>query len=248
MCRFIKEAGGSVVQRLRNSVRGLRDLFFPRRCIVCGRPLQLDEKEICPECFAGMPLTWFWDWPQNAAFERMAAKIEIEAAASFIRFTGLSPYRGIQYGIKYRSRQELGYRMGRLFGGYLAGSREFRNIDIVVPVPLHPLRRWSRGYNQSEAIASGIACALGKPLETKLVRRSRYTRSQTKLSGAAKSRNVSGAFAVYPRRAGELAREGVRNVLLVDDVMTTGATLTACASALTPVFRIYIASLAFVGE
>ncbi len=215
---------------------------------MCGRPLRLEEKEICPECFAGMPLTWFWDWQQNAAFERMAVKIEVEAAASFIRFSRQSPYRRIQYGIKYCGRKELGYRMGRLFGGYLAGSREFREIDIVVPVPLHPLRRWSRGYNQAEVIASGIADALGKPLETKLVRRRRYTRSQTKMSAGAKARNVRGAFAAYPRHVGELAREGVRNVLLVDDVMTTGATLAACASVLATDFRIYVASLAFVGE
>lgn len=235
------------VERLRMSASGLRDLFFPRRCVVCGRVLGDGELEICPECFGEMPLTRFWDWVQNGAFEKMASKIEVEAAASLLRFSSGSPYRKILYSIKYGGRQELGYRMGRLFGSYLSGSREFAQVEIVVPVPLHPLRRWKRGYNQAEVIAAGIADSLGKPLETHLVHRTRFTRTQTRLSVEAKAANVRGAFAADRGRLEELAGRGVRNVLVVDDVMTTGSTLAACASVLAPEFRIHIASLAFVG-
>lgn len=233
---------------LAEAVRGLRELFFPRKCVVCGRVLSIGEEDICEACIDGLPLTWQWCVVQNTAFERMARRFDVEAAASLIRFGSESDYRHIVYGIKYGGRRALAVRMGRMLGGYLASSGEFRRCQAVVPVPLHPLRRWKRGYNQAELIARGVAEALGIPLETRLLRRRRHTRTQTRLHGAAKARNVAGAFAVDAAWAGRLREEGLTRILLVDDVLTTGSTLAACAAPLIPEgFRMAVATLAIAG-
>ena len=222
--------------------KDLVDLLFPRRCCVCEGPLSTGENDICEDCLADLPLTYFWDWAQNPAFERMVRHAPVEAAASLFFFREEAGYNHILHSIKYLGRKELGRRMGRLLGEKLSSSRQFAGIDAVVPVPLHPLRRWKRGYNQAEIIAEEVARALGKPLLTDLLRRQRRTRTQTRLSGEAKARNVRGAFApgkgVYP---------AVKHILLIDDVLTTGATLGECAATLMPGFRISVASLAFVG-
>lgn len=229
------------------AVRGLRELFFPRRCVVCGGVLSEDERDICGVCLEELPLTYQWDIVQNAAFERLARRFEVEDAAALFFFGSESDYRRIIYGIKYGGRRQLGRQMGALLGTYLAKSRSFGGCQAVVPVPLHPLRRWKRGYNQAEEIARGVAQAMGLPLETHLLRRSRYTKTQTKLSGGAKTRNVQGAFRTDPRRTAALHAAGIRHLLLVDDVLTTGSTLAACASPLlTAGFRPHCATLAFV--
>lgn len=228
---------------------GLRELFFPRRCIVCGKFLDAEAEDLCGNCLEDLPLTYQWDIVQNVAFERLARRFDVEAAASLFFFGAESDYRKILYGIKYGGRRHLARQMGRLLGTYLADSRAFSRCQAVVPVPLHPLRRWRRGYNQAEDIARGVAEAFGLPLETALLRRRRYTKTQTRLRGTAKTKNVQGAFRLNPRRAAELQSAGIRHLLLIDDVLTSGATLAACAAPLTAGgFRLSCATLAFAGS
>ena len=228
------------------SLTGLRDLFFPRRCRVCGHPLETGEEDVCRECFDDLPLTYQWETVQNAAFERLAARFEPQAAAALFFFRAGSDYRKIIYAVKYGGRRRLGYRMGFMLGERLATNREFLRCQAVVPVPLHPLRLWKRGYNQAEDIALGIAGAMGLPLETGLLRRRRHTRTQTGLKGIAKAKNVEGAFRIDAERAAELRTEGTGELLLVDDVLTTGSTLAASAAPLTAAgFRVSCAILAF---
>ena len=239
---------GLFFQSLQESLRGLRDLFFPRKCMVCGRFQTTDEQDLCAACLEELPLTYQWDIVQNAAFERLARRFDVEAAAALFFFGAASDYRKIVYGLKYGGRRRLAVRMGYLLGSQLAGNREFRRCQAVVPVPLHPLRRWTRGYNQAEEIARGVAQAMGIPLEIRLLRRHRDTRTQPRLRGAAKAKNVRGAFSCDPRRAAELQADGIRHLLLIDDVLTTGSTLAACAAPLSAAgFRISCATLAFAG-
>lgn len=230
------------------SLLGLRDLFFPRHCRVCGRPLGNGEEDVCGTCLDDLPLTYQWETVQNAAFERLAAHFEPQAAAALLFFRAGSNYRNIIYAVKYGGRRHLGYRMGFMLGERLAANREFLRCRAVVPVPLHPLREWKRGYNQAEVIARGIADAMGLPLETDLLRRRRYTRTQTRLKGIAKAKNVEGAFRMETGRADALRKEGVVELLLVDDVLTTGSTLAASAAPLTAAgFRVSCATIAFAG-
>lgn len=232
-----------------SGLRGLRELFFPRRCVVCGGFLSMDEQDLCTDCLAGLPLTYQWEIGQNAAFERLARRFEVEGAAALLFFGTESDYRKILYRIKYGGRCQLGYQMGLRLGTCLTGSRMFRRCQAVVPVPLHPLRRWRRGYNQAEAIARGVAAAMGLPLETSLLQRSRYTRTQTRLRGDAKTKNVQGAFRLDPTVAARLQEAGIHHLLLIDDVLTTGATLAAAAAPLLPAgFHVSCATLAFAGS
>lgn len=237
-----------IIEAFGNSAVDLRDILFPRRCCVCKDPLCTDEKDICTACLEDLPLTYFWDWAQNPAFERLVRHAPVEAAASLFFFREEAGYSHILHSIKYAGRKELGLYMGRMLGERLASSSCFAEIDAVVPVPLHPLRKWSRGYNQAEIIASAVAEAMGKPLRADLLYRKRRTRTQTKLHGQAKRSNVSGAFAL--RRLPEPLFSGTGSkphILLIDDVLTTGSTLAECANTIMPHCKVSAASLAFVG-
>jgi len=238
----------NLVSEMKLCVKGLRELFFPRKCIVCGQMLEMDERDVCAACLAELPLTYQWTIGQNAAFERLARRFDVEAAASLFFFGSESDYRHILYGIKYGNCRQLGFRMGFLLGSHLAESRLFSRCQAVVPVPLHPLRRWKRGYNQAEIIARGVAAAMNLPLETKLLRRRRYTKTQTQLQGIEKTTNVQGAFALDDRHVQILQNKGIRHLLLVDDTLTTGSTLAASAAPLLAThFKVSCTTLAFVG-
>lgn len=231
------------------ALQGLGGLFFPRHCLVCGRVLSEAERDLCRPCLEELPLTYQWDIVQNAAFERLARRFELEAAATLFFFGSESPYRRIIYGIKYGDRRALAERLGRLLGDFLARNADFRACQAVVPVPLHPLRHWKRGYNQAERIARGIAAALQIPVETKLLRRHRHTKTQTRLHGEAKTLNVKDAFRLNGKRASALRAQGISRLLLVDDVLTSGSTLSACAALLHPPgFRLCAATLAFASQ
>ena len=230
------------------AARGLSEMFFPRKCVVCGCFLDTGERDICGGCLEELPLTYHWDIVQNAAFERLARRFEVQDAASLFFFGAESDYRNILYGIKYGGRREFGRSLGRLLGRKLADAKAFGNCHAVVPVPLHPLRQWKRGYNQAEEIARGVAEELGLPVETGLLKRHRRTRTQTKLHGEAKSRNVQGAFSLNDEKLPQLLENGIYRLLLIDDVLTTGSTLAACAAPLLEVgFSISVATLAFSG-
>lgn len=238
----------NLVSEMKLCVKGLRELFFPRKCIVCGRMLEMDERDVCATCLAELPLTYQWTIGQNAAFERLARRFDVEAAASLFFFGSESDYRNILYGIKYGNRRQLGFRMGFLLGSHLAESRLFSRCQAVVPVPLHPLRRWKRGYNQAEIIARGVAAAMNLPLESKLLHRRRYTKTQTQLQGIEKTTNVQGAFALDDRHVQILQNQDIRHLLLVDDTLTTGSTLAASAAPMLAThFKVSCTTLAFVG-
>ena len=226
---------------------GLRELFFPRFCAVCGRPLEWDEKDFCIECFSDIPLTYFWDWEDNSLRRRLEEKCSVEYGVSLFHFSLESPYHYLMHRIKFEGGKNLGYRLGYLLGLYMKDGAGFGPMDIVVPVPLHPLRRFRRGYNQSQIIAAGIAAALGISVCPNLLKRTRWTRPQSGISGGGKSRNVEGAFRIDDVQAEKLKDGGFRHILLVDDTITTGSTISECVKVLTPFFKVSVASLAFVG-
>lgn len=255
---------------LRSSLSALADLLMPRVCIVCGRTLTARERHICLKCLADMPLTRFERWERNPMAVRYNGKISSfepfqRAAALF--FYGDSGYVNIPQGLKYGRKFAEGRYFAAMLGSCLADSPLFSDVDLVVPVPLHFMRKMRRGYNQAEVIAREVAKALGARMCPRLLVRKRRTRSQTKLSFEDKQANVAGAFAVRPWRGNVLRSEResepasphqtrkedageVRHILIVDDVFTSGATLCACHDALRRIFlphvRISVATLAVV--
>lgn len=225
----------------------LSDLLFPRECVVCGGKLDVGEDSICGTCLLDVPYTRFWDWDENPAERRIWRYAGIESAASLFFYRYEGGYASLVHQVKYGGRPELGHRLGLSLGRKMAASGRFCSIQAVVPVPLHPLRRLRRGYNQAEKIASGIAEGLGGlPVVTVLLRRSRNTHTQTQLSGEEKRRNVAGAFEADLESARLLASRGIRNILVADDVMTSGATISAAVHPLMEAFRVSVATIGFV--
>jgi ComF family protein len=170
-------------------------------------------------------------------------------AAALFFFSSEAPYRHILYNIKYEGRTDIGKHFGKMLGVRLAGSDVFKDVDCVMPVPLHWARRWRRGYNQAEVIGMEVAEVLGVPLRCDVLSRRRRTQTQTKLDIKGKAKNVAGAFALRHQAVRTL--KDIKHILLIDDVFTTGATLHACFTALRAAFppsvRISVATLAFVG-
>lgn len=218
------------------------DLLLPRICPVCGRILLRGERYLCLQCISEMPLTYFWTWPGNPAGERFSGRVDFVHAASLFYYRDESPYKNLIHYFKYKGRGKLGAYLGELLGEKLLQSGVYDDVDIVIPVPLHPFKKWKRGYNQAEIIARKVAEVLRKPVEVSLLIRKRYTRTQTKKDAQQREINVSGAFRL---RSGYMLKG--RHILLVDDVLTTGATLGACALEILSVegCRVSFATLAF---
>ena len=263
---------------LRDLLRSLGDLLMPRVCAVCGRQLLAQERHLCLVCEAGLPLTHFERLSHNAMADAFNAQIDsprYEHATALFYYR--SDYRKITQALKYGRNFALGRHAARVLGSRLAASPLWSGINLVVPVPLHWTRRWLRGYNQASIIAHEVYLELRRtrlsrhsrpdlespPLrfEPRLLRRVRRTGTQTRLANEERAVNVSGAFCVRECVARRLRAQigpdslsdGSQNpyeILLIDDVATTGATLAACYAALRSAFgpsvRISVATLAFV--
>ena len=244
--RFSGWLRGTVGGGLQLALSGLRNLFFVRECAVCGEELDSGEHLVCNRCISDIPLTRFWGYSENAAMERLAGCRVYNASALFF-YRHESPYCDIVRQFKYGRRESLGLWAARLLGGYLASGGLYNDVQAVVPVPLHPIKRWKRGFNQAEIIARGVAEKLGdKPVVPHLLQRRRYTSTQTRRSKSSRQSNVSRAFAVNRRELERLKATGVTHILILDDVLTTGATLSECIRLLQDHFTVSAATLGFV--
>lgn len=217
-------------------------LLFPPRCLVCGEPLEAGERCICTLCRVTAPLTGYWTQAYNPVYERCSSLVPIHAASAFLFFVQESGWRRLIHGFKYFGRWNSAREMGRWYGCSLHESGLYDDVEVVIPLPLHPLKLLRRGYNQSDYLAEGIASQLGVKVERGAVRRRRNTASQARKPRRERAQNVEGAFSVLrPERLSG------RHILLVDDVMTTGSTLLSCAEAIlqaAPDCRISLAALA----
>lgn len=220
----------------------LRALLFPPHCAVCAEPLAQGEECVCTLCRAMAPLTGYWAEADNPVFRKFWGTIPVERASGFLFFVHNSGWRALIHGFKYRGKWRSARTMGVWYGRCLREGGLYGDVDLVVPLPLHALKRCRRGYNQSEYIAEGIASQLGVEVDRRSVFRRRNTAAQALKPRRERAGNVEGAFAV--RHAEHL--EG-KHILLVDDVMTTGSTLAACAEAIlhaAPTCRVSFATLA----
>ena len=232
---------------LQSALAGLRDLFFVRECVVCGAVLDSGERHLCRSCLDDIPLTYFWSYSENGAMETVGGRCHVYNAAALFFYRHNSGYCEIVRRFKYGGDTALGLWAAHLLGDCLAKGGLYAGVQAVVPVPLHWRKRFIRGFNQAEIVARGVARRLGDlPVAPDLLRRRRYTATQTRKGAEQRGSNVSGAFALNKREAERLRSAGVRHILLVDDVVTTGATISECVRLLESFFTVSCAALGFV--
>lgn len=218
------------------------ELIYPSQCVTCGERLTSQDSYLCINCWMDMPVSRFTDEPDNKVAQLFWGRVPVENATSFFRYRKGSRYQKLIHSIKYKGMKELGFEAGKRFGHLLADTGHSYPVDIIVPVPLHKRKLRKRGYNQSEWIASGIASAIQKPVVTDNLVRLVYSATQTRKNRYERWQNVEGIFEVREAEA-----FSGKHILLVDDVVTTGSTLEACAFELVklPGTKVSIATLAF---
>jgi competence protein ComFC len=204
-------------------------LLFPPLCYSCGVLLPPRCHAVCPECHRAIERVLPSEPLFMVANERLCADRSMDALVTVFRFTQGGELERLLHQLKYGNAPGIGVWLGQQVGGILASDGECRGIDCILPMPLHPVKQRERGYNQSGMIARGISETVGARICTGILRRIRHTASQTRLGHDARRANVEGAFAVVPGRIHDIAG---RCVLLVDDVITTGATMRSCARVL----------------
>ena len=217
----------------------LLDLISPRLCVVCGNRLAVTEETLCSKCYLHLPRTDF----ANDLYENMMAKlfwgqIKLEKATALFYYEPHAETAQILYELKYKNHPEIGVVMGRMMAKELMKSGLFEDIDALVPVPLAKKRERERGYNQSLELAKGVSEVTGLPIANLVIRRTKFVGSQTKRGRWERNENVEHVF--------ELVDDNIsdQHLLLIDDVVTTGATVIACAKEMQKASNVKISVLA----
>lgn len=213
----------------------LFNLFYPNLCLICGDSLVSGEELLCLNCFNKIPKTHYHTVNNNPVEQRFWGKVQIERASAYFFFYKGSDLQTIMHHLKYKGNKRLGVILGRYAATDLCRSADFRAIDLILPVPLHPKKQAKRGYNQSEQIVTGIAEIMHKPVMCDNLYRKIASDTQTKKSVYDRFKNTQGIFALKAPEA--LAG---KHILLVDDVLTTGSTLEACIQTLLTVENVKV--------
>lgn len=223
---------------------GLSGLVFPKLCVLCANHLFMSESEICHNCIRHLPRTRFELYRRNKVEQLFWGRVNIEYGFSIYYFRKKEKVQHLMHQIKYHGNQALAVNMGREAGRLMKKSGLHLKTDCLIPVPLHEKKRLTRGYNQSELIARGMSETTGLPYATEILKRVRFTSTQTRKGRYDRWENVDDSF--------EIQSIGSNNshFLLVDDVITTGATLEACCKALLtiPGATVSVCSLAFAHD
>jgi ComF family protein len=202
-------------------------LIYPHTCAGCGQKLLKGEQEICLACLLEIPQTHFHLDPHNPVWKLFRGRVSIGIAASYLYFDKGSRVQSILHAIKYKGNQNLARQLGMLYGHVLSRDNVLNGIDYLIPIPLHPLKLKTRGYNQSEVWGEGLAASTGIPLLNNNLYRTENTASQTRKSRIGRWENVKDIFAL--QRPEEIRS---KHVVLLDDVVTTGSTLESAAQCL----------------
>ncbi len=211
------------------------NLFFPNVCNACGNVLSKDEQVICLLCNYKLPKTNFHKYEENPVSRIFWGRVNIHAATSFLFFNKGGNVQKLIHQLKYKGNKAVGEHLGELFGNSLMNSELFGDIDAIVPVPLHKKKLKTRGFNQSDIIATGIGRSMKIPVLFNVLTRTKHTGTQTNKARYNRWKNVDGKFMLI-----NTEKLNGKHLLLIDDVLTTGATLEACAQTLMLIKRVKI--------
>jgi ComF family protein len=221
--------------------RGFLHLIYPELCAACGSDMPGDDSCFCLRCQLKAAVSDMYLAQENEFTGRFWGRLQLERGAALYYFARRSPIQRALHQLKYRNKPDIGSRIGRAFGKKLLASGAFQTVDVIVPVPLHAKKERLRGYNQSALFAEGLGDVMGIPVQNNVLVRRSFTGSQTKKKRMERFDNVGSVFALERPQA-----VANKHVLLVDDVLTTGATLEECGRILlqTPGTRLSMATIA----
>ncbi len=225
----------------KNLLDDVLHLFYPRLCLACQRHSISEDEVFCIACESDMEASDYHLIHPNMCFERMQGLPNLVFATSMYRFYPGGKVQEIIHQIKYRGQTHTATILGQKYGQLLRKQPLLRDVDIIIPVPLHPRKQRKRGYNQSDFFAQGLGSSLHKPIDKKILKRTIPTLSQTAKHRLERAKSMQNAFHLTDR-----TNLHGKHVLLVDDVMTTGATLYGCADAFQGIegLRISLATIA----
>ncbi len=214
----------SVITQWANDLLGL---LYPRLCLACAKRQPPRRDLLCASCRLKLPRTDHHEYQENAFTERFWGRVPVYSGAAMFHFVKGGNVQHLLHQLKYGGKPEIGVLLGEWFGRDLYQSPWFHSVQAIVPVPLHPKKERMRGYNQSDAFARGLSRTMGVPWYKHGLKRIAYTDTQTKKGRLERFGNVEEVF-----ETGEAAKLAGKHILLVDDVITTGATLEACTHTL----------------
>jgi ComF family protein len=230
------------MRKLLKPLEDLLYLFFPHLCLACEWNAPPYDEHICTSCQATLPEASHYLWKDNPFTEKFWGRVPIESGAALYLFTKESRVQHLIHNLKYKGKKQVGVILGKKFGYSLKQSPHFAGVELIVPVPLHFKKERARGYNQSEMFAIGLSESMGIPYLKNGLERKIHSESQTKKSRVERIENVQEVFIVKNAKA----MQG-KHVLIVDDVLTTGSTLEACAAKILEVSgtKVSMATIAF---
>jgi ComF family protein len=209
-----------LIDQIKNS---FLHLVFPHVCEGCGSDVVDDRELLCLKCIGSLPKTGFQFHSNNIVEKMFWGRLPVREASAQYYFTKESMMQHLMHQLKYKGNKELGIYLGNLMGLELEKTNRFSSIDALIPLPLFPSKEKKRGYNQAAVLCYGISEIIGKPVLENVVIRTLHTETQTRKNRVARWQNMEGRFLLN-----EPSRVAYKHVLLVDDVITTGASLEAC--------------------
>ncbi len=202
-------------------------LFFPNHCLGCSTSLYKGEEILCTRCILELPKTNYHEQIDNTIKSRLSGRIPLSNAMAFLKFRKTGVVQHLLHQLKYNNHPEVGVRLGKLYGKDLMDAGFDTRLDLIIPIPLHHSRKRRRGYNQSAKFAEGLSDLLQVPWGENIVERKIKTSTQTRKTKIERWENVKDVFQIkQPDKIID------KRILLVDDVITTGATLEACGHQL----------------
>jgi ComF family protein len=210
-----------------NTIQDFSRLLFPHYCVGCGYDLKDRDAVLCYRCQLALPNTNFFLIPKNPVEKSFYGRLPLQAAAATYYFTKDSLMQLLIAELKYKHNTAVGYYLGRMMGYQLLASERFASIDAIIPMPLHPKKLMTRGYNQASIIAKGIQSVWNKPIVENAIERTIFSKSQTTQDRLHRWENMAGIFAI--KIPDQILQ---KHLLLVDDVTTTGASIEALGSVL----------------
>lgn len=227
---------------IKNTFQSISHLFFPQLCLGCGNDTVQNNEPICIECLYKLPETNFEQIEENAVSKALSGRVPFTQACALYYFTKQSILQSLILQLKYKHQTNVGITLGKLMGQKLAESKLYQTIDTLIPLPLHPKKLRQRGYNQAQLLCEGIQNIWNKPIINNAVIRQYNTKTQTKKDRTHRWENMEGVFTIKNE---QLLMN--KHILLVDDVITTGASIEAFYQAVQYIsgIKISICTLAY---